>query len=68
MLDSETKVTQAKTRAIEARTESMREIIITSHTEMLAFKPEIAEKTIACQEMEAHLEEENQFSRHLPTS
>jgi hypothetical protein len=49
-----------ETRAIEARTAAMWEMMNTSHKEMVAeSKPEMDAETMACQEMEACLEEKS---------
>jgi hypothetical protein len=62
-LVAETEATRAETRAIQARTKAVREEMGTSHMEMVSeFKPEIEEETMACQEMEARLEEEKPVS------
>jgi sRNA-binding protein len=51
---ADTRATQAETEAIKARTAAMREIMGTSHKEMVAeIKPGRDMETIACQEMEA---------------
>jgi hypothetical protein len=53
----------AETRAIEARTEAMRQTMDAKHEEMVTeFKPEMDMETIACQEMEPRPEEEEPTS------
>jgi chemotaxis protein histidine kinase CheA len=54
---------QQTIEGIKARTEAMRMKIGPSHMEMVsAFKPKIEKVTMACQEMEARLEEEKPIS------
>jgi hypothetical protein len=59
-IQARTEVTQAEMEAIGARTAAMQEKMGASHMEMVsAFKLEIKEETMACQETtKAHLEEE----------
>jgi hypothetical protein len=57
----------AETEAIKARTRAIRENMGTSHKEMVAvIKPGRNMETIACQEMEAHPEEEKPASVDTP--
>jgi hypothetical protein len=62
-LVAETEATRAETRAIQARMEAMRRRMDAKYKEKFAeTKPERDSKTLACQEMEARLEEEQPTS------
>jgi diphthamide synthase subunit DPH2 len=62
-MNAETSATKARTEAIKTRTKAMRENMGASHMGMVAeIKAERDRETLACQEMEASLEEEEPTS------